>query len=176
MTPLNFLRRVIVRQWMNFWDFRKNQIFQMIAHSDRLDELIRRKLSKLSKKSMSDNTLEINSKLPVFLYWHIFRFNYRPLIFGEFLIIFARLARRGGQNELSFVKFNFCRSLRSSFTVKQKTRHVYCVVRHFDGSNLNTHFFFILPPFYPRITLWFKTTLAKISFQTSLWKCFLCSL
>ena len=33
----------------------------------------------------------------------------------------ARSARRGGSNELSFVKVHFCRTLKSSLTVKKIT-------------------------------------------------------
>ena len=57
----------------------------------------------ISEKSKSDNIAERNRKLSVFLYCHVF---------WEISVVFARSARQGGSNELSFVKFDFCRSLR----------------------------------------------------------------
>ena len=59
--------------WMNFWDFYINQLWQMTAHSNRLDEPIWRKQSRSLKNWMSDNIAAINRKLSVFLNCHVFR-------------------------------------------------------------------------------------------------------
>ena len=53
---------------MNFLELYKNQIWQISAQSNRLDELIWRNLSISLKKLMSDYIAEINRKLLVFLY------------------------------------------------------------------------------------------------------------
>ena len=50
---------------MNFWEFYKNQIWQMIAHSNRLDELICWKLSICIKKlnvQKIENSLKFKKK------------------------------------------------------------------------------------------------------------------
>ena len=59
--------------WMNFSEFYKNQIRQMIPHTKRLNELIWRKLSTTLQKWMPGNIAVINRTLTVFIYCHVFR-------------------------------------------------------------------------------------------------------